>query len=184
MDLLFSNFHKKGDNYMKKYLYSFAVILVLLTGCSQPKVQETTVSNPYEILVENELLSYYDAKDDINVEHFIVSDNVSDMVGGSDKADTIIVNEDGSIRCISITSELIKTYNQISVGDSVTKITEAFENEYQSGNNYMVIFDGSTEEEPTNQDKNDDWIWINYITDGSYITQIQIYDVKFGAKMK
>ena len=48
----------------------------------------------------------------------------------------------------------------------------------------MVIFNGTIEEDPTNQNKQDSWIWINYITDGSQITKVQIYDVKFGREMR
>ena len=48
----------------------------------------------------------------------------------------------------------------------------------------MVIFNNNVEEDPTNQNKEDNWIWINYITDGSQITQIQIYDVKYGREMR
>ena len=45
---------------MKKYLFTFIVISFLLTGCSsKTEVQETTINNPYEISIDNEILSYY-----------------------------------------------------------------------------------------------------------------------------
>ena len=51
---------------MKKYLFTFIVISFLLTGCySKTEVQETTINNPYEISINNEILSYYGNKDDI-----------------------------------------------------------------------------------------------------------------------
>ena len=51
---------------MKKYLFTFIVISFLLTGCSsKTEVQETTINNPYEISIDNEILSYYGNKDSI-----------------------------------------------------------------------------------------------------------------------
>ena len=41
----------------------------------------------------------------------------------------------------------------------------------------MVIFNDGVEEDPKNQNKEDDWLWINYITDSKNIIQIQIYDI-------
>uniref|UniRef100_UPI00155EB572 hypothetical protein n=1 Tax=Acetivibrio ethanolgignens TaxID=290052 RepID=UPI00155EB572 len=67
---------------------------------------------------------------------------------------------------------------------TLNKIEDNFSYEYKSGDNYMVIFNNNVEENPTNQNKEDSWIWINYITDGSQITQIQIYDVKYGREMR
>lgn len=48
----------------------------------------------------------------------------------------------------------------------------------------MVLFNANTEEDPTNQNKEDNWIWITYYTDGSQITSIQIYDVLYGSVME
>ena len=88
------------------------------------------------------------------------------------------------IRCISVANKTVKTYKGISVGDNINKIENIFSCEYKVGDNYMVIFNNNVEEDPTNQNKEDNWIWINYITDGSQITQIQIYDVKYGREMR
>ena len=167
---------------MKKYLFNFIVISILLTGCSsKTEVQETTINNPYEIVINNEILSYYGNKDDIPKSFDVLDISASNLQNDSNN---ILVNNENSIRCISVTNKDVITYSQISVGDNINLIEDTFIHEYKMDNKYMVIFNGVTEEDPTNQNKEDDWIWINYITDGSKITKIQIYDVKFGSQMR
>ena len=167
---------------MKKYLFTFIVISFLLTGCSsKTEVQETTINNPYEISIDNEILSYYGNKDDIPKSFDVLDISASNLQNDSNN---VLVNNENSIRCISVTNKDVITYNQISVGDKISLIEDAFSYEYKIDNKYMVIFNGTMEEDPTNQNKQDNWVWINYITDGSQITKIQIYDVKFGREMK
>ncbi len=48
----------------------------------------------------------------------------------------------------------------------------------------MVLFANETEQDPTNPDKEDTWIWIIYYTDDSKITSMQIYNVKYGSKLR
>lgn len=154
----------------------------MLSGCSQNKSEEISVNNPYEIAKGSIILSYYDTEDNIGIDGFnIVENNLQNF---QDKNDNIIVNDDGSIRCITVVDDTVKTFQSISVGDSTEKIEESFDNEYQNGNNYMVLFAGGTEQDPTNQNKDDTWIWITYFTDGDKITSIQIYDVKYGSELK
>ena len=167
---------------MKKYLFTFIVISFLLTGCSsQTEVQETAINNPYEISIDNEILSYYGNKDDIPKSFDVLDISASNLQNDSNN---VLVNNENSIRCISVTNKDVITYNQISVGDKIDLIEDAFAYEYKIDNKYMVIFNGTIEEDPTNQNKQDSWLWINYITDGSQITKIQIYDVKFGREMR
>ena len=167
---------------MKKYLFTFIVISFLLTGCySKTEVQETTINNPYEISINNEILSYYGNKDDIPKSFDVLDISASNLQNDSNN---VLVNNENSIRCISVTNKDVITYNQISVGDKIDLIEDAFSYEYKIDNKYMVIFNGTIEEDPTNQNKQDSWLWINYITDGSQITKIQIYDVKFGREMR
>ena len=167
---------------MKKYLFTFIVISFLLTGCSsKTEAQETTVNNPYEISIDNEILSYYENKDDVPKSFEVLNISESNLQNDSDN---VLVNNENSIRCISITNKNVITYNKISVGDKIGLIEDAFTYEYKIDNKYMVIFNGTIEEDPTNQNKQDSWLWINYITDGSRITKIQIYDVKFGREMR
>lgn len=165
----------------KRFLFLIALIF-LLSGCSQNKSEEISVNNPYEIAKGTSTLSYYDTENNISVDGFnIVENNLQNF---QDKNDNIIVNNDGTIRCITVVNDKVKTFQSISVGDSTEKIEESFDNEYQNGNNYMVLFAGGTEQDPANPDKEDIWIWITYFTDGSKITSIQIYDVKYGSELK
>ncbi|MGN0473225.1 MAG: hypothetical protein ACI4F8_10310 [Lachnospiraceae bacterium] len=167
---------------MKKYLFTFIVISFLLTGCSsKTEVQETTINNPYEISIDNKMLSYYGNIDDIPKSFEVLNISISNFQNDSNN---VLVNNENSIRCISITNKNVITYNQISVGDKIGLIEDAFAYECKISNNYMVIFNGTIEEDPTNQNKQDSWLWITYITDGSQITKIQIYDVKFGREMR
>ena len=49
---------------------------------------------------------------------------------------------------------------------------------------YSVLFNGNIEEDPTNPNMEDSWIWITYFTDDSQITAIQISDVLFGSELR
>lgn len=167
---------------MKKHFLPFIALLFLLYGCSQSNSEEVSVNNPYEIAKGANTLSYYDTEDNISIDGFNIIEN--NLQNFQDKNDNIIVNDDGTIRCITVVSDTVKTFQSISVGDSTEKIEESFDNEYQNGNNYMVLFNNNIEDDPTNADKEDAWIWITYFTDGSKITSIQIYDVKYGSKLR
>lgn len=163
---------------MKKHFLPFIALLFLLSGCSQNRSEEISVNNPYEIAKGAITLSYYDTEDNISIDSFNIIEN--NLQNFQDKNDNIIVNDDGTIRCITVVSDTVKTFQSISVGDSTEKIEESFDNEYQNGNNYMVLFDNDIEENPTNVDKEDSWIWITYFIDDKKVTSIQIYDVKYG----
>jgi PBP1b-binding outer membrane lipoprotein LpoB len=165
----------------KRFLFLIALIF-LLSGCSQNKYEEISVNNPYEIAKGTSTLSYYDTENNISVDGFnIVENNLQNF---QDKNDNIIVNGDGAIRCITVVNDTVKTFQSISVGDSTEKIEESFDNEYQNGNNYMVLFNNDIEEDPTNANKEDSWIWITYFTYDNKVTSIQIYDVKYGREIK
>lgn len=170
---------------MKKHFLPFISLLFLLSGCSQNKSEEISVNNPYEIAKGSTTLSYYDTEEDISVEGFNILDlNPENVIGIQNQNENRIIIKDGIIRCIYIVDKDISTYNDISVGDSTEKIEESFDNEYQNGNNYMVLFAGETEQDPANPSKEDSWIWITYFTNGDKITSIQIYDVKYGSELR
>lgn len=174
-----NNIEGKSHEKTFRAFYSFTF---LLSGCSQSKSEEISVNNPYEIAKGTSTLSYYDTENNISVDGFnIVENNLQNF---QDKNDNIIVNDDGTIRCITVVNDKVKTFQSISVGDSTEKIEEFFDNEYQNGNNYMVLFAGGTEQDPANPDKEDNWIWITYFINDNKVTSIQIYDVKYGREMK
>ena len=170
---------------MKKKSLLFIALLFLLSGCGQ----KPSVDHPYEINYRGKTLSYYDTEDEIDTDVFDILENKPTNLLDNEK-NTILVNEDGEIRCISILDSDIITYKSISVGDNVSKIEKSFDNVFigerssSDATNYMVVFNGDDiEEDPTNQNKEDSWIWIGYITENSKIIMIRIYDVKYGYKM-
>lgn len=167
---------------MKKRFLILIISVLVLSGCSQNESGKISLNNPYEIAKETSILSYYDTEDNISIDGFNVLEN--NLQNFQDKNDNIIVNDDGLIRCITIIDDTVKTFKSISVGDSIDKVEESFNNEYQNGDNYMVLFADSIEENPVNQNKEDTWIWITYYTDGSQITSIQIYDVLYGRELQ
>lgn len=167
---------------MKKRLLLLITSLFLLSGCSQSKSNEINVNNPYEIAKDTSTLSYYDLEENINIDGFNVVEN--NLQNFQDKNNNIIINDDGVIRCITIVDDTVKTFQSISVGDSIDKIENAFEHEYKLNNYYNVVFNNNTEEDSANQNKEDTWICITYYTDGSKITSIYIYDVLYGREFK
>lgn len=165
---------------MKKYFLFLVVSLFLLSGCSSNEPD-----NPYEIMKDTSTLSYYDKKDDIDLEGFNVLENTVKNI--FDKDNNIIVNDDGIIRCITIIDDTVKTFKSISVGDEIDKVEEAFDYGHEDNGSYYVLFNGNTEEDSTSQSKEDTWLWIHYYidyTDDSKIEFIRIYDVRFGRDLK
>ena len=169
---------------MKKYFATLIILLLFLTGCSSGKEQNVIINNPYEISIKDKTLSYYDTESQINEDEFEISNDGLKAIQNTTN-NIIVTDQYEKIRCISITNSKIITYCQIAVGDSIEKVTDTFNNEYKiSNNNYCVLFNKNQEEDPMNEQKDDSWIWINYLTENNTIVRIQIYDVKFGANLK
>ena len=169
---------------MKKCFAAFIIIFLFLTGCSSEKERGAIINNPYEIFVKGKVLSYYDTESQIDENEFDISNcELKDIQNA--KNNLIGTDKNKNIRFISITDSEITTYKQIAVGDSIKKVINVFDNEYKIGDNrYSVLFNGTQEEDPANAEKDNSWIWINYITDGDKITRIMIYDVKFGRESR
>ena len=163
----------EGNLYEKTFL-DFDSFAFLLSGCSK----EISVNKPYEIVKGTSTLSYFDTEDNISIDDFNIIEN--DIQDFEDINDNIIVNDDEVIRCITIVSDTVKTFQSISVGDSIDKIEDTFDYERRYTNDYIVFFADDKEEDSAIQNKEDSWIWITYRTDGSKITSIMIYDVKYG----
>lgn len=96
-------------------------------------------------------MSYYDTEDSIDIDGFNVLEN--SLRNSLDKNNNIIVNDSGAIRCITVVDDTVKTFRSISTGDEIAKIEETYSNEYKIGNNYMVLFNDDTEEDPASQKK-------------------------------
>lgn len=169
-------------NCMKKRFLLLVTLFLGISGCSSNESNTINVNNPYEIAKDTSMLSYYDIEENINIDGFNVVEN--NFQNFQDKNNNIIVNDDGKIRCITIVDDTVKTFQSISIGDSIDKIENAFEHEYKLNNYYNVVFNNNTEEDLANQNKEDTWICITYYTDGSKITLIQIYDVLYGREAR
>ena len=167
----------EGNLYEKTFL-DFDSFAFLLSGCSK----EISVNKPYEIVKGTSTLSYFDTEDNISIDDFNIIEN--DIQDFEDINDNIIVNDDEVIRCITIVSDTVKTFQSISVGDSIDKIEDTFDYERRYTNDYIVFFADDKEEDSAIQNKEDSWIWITYRTDGSKITSIMIFDVKYGSTNK
>lgn len=168
---------------MKKYLYIFITSLLLLSGCAEKQQITNSIEHPSDIQYKEQTLSYYDTEEQIKINIFNILEN--NLKNYQNEGNNILINDDGVIRCISIIDSNVVTYKSISVGDNINKIEESIENvEIPKKNYYRVLFNGSSEEDPTVQNKEEDWLWVNYITDGTYITRIMIYDVKYGQEMR
>ena len=96
----------------------------------------------------------------------------------------LVINKSNEVRCITITSADVITYNSISVGDKISKVESQYSYETDIGNAISVALSGNREVEPTSQDKPENTMWINYFHDEDKITKITIYDVVYGEKMK
>ena len=168
---------------MKKYFATFIILLLFLTGCSSGKEQNVIINNPYEISIKDKTLSYYDTESQINEDEFeIFNDGLKAIQNTTNNI--IVTDQYEKIRCMSITDSKIITYGQIAVGDSIDKVIDTFNNEYKmSDNNYCILFNENQEEDPMNEQKDNSWIWINYLTENDTIVRIQIYDVKFGSNL-
>lgn len=154
---------------MNKKILAILSWCLLLTACSNTNKSEIKLETPYSILYEDTFFNYYDTQDTLN---------------STIDTSNIIFNDTGFIRAITITNSDFMTYPNISVGDDKSKIEETFEFEYENKNSYMVLFDGITEINPTIDEKGDNWIWITYNIEDDKISQISIYDVKYGREMR
>ncbi len=171
---------------MKKFFLLLVTLLFLLSGCSRSESNETSVNNPYEIAKGTSILSYYDTEDSIDTDSFGILKLEPKNIIGIDKYNkNCLIIKDKAIRCIYIVDKDIVTYNQISVGDNVDKIKKTYNKIRKLDNIYYVLFDNNnTEEDSTNQNKEDTWIWITYFTDGSKITSIKICDVLYASEFR
>lgn len=168
---------------MKKVLSILVLTMLILSGCSNGKNTSVDVKNPYEISVSGEILSYYGNKSDFENAGFEVLN--SSLKSSQSSKNNIFVNSENTIRNIVITDKSASTYKGIAVGDDVDKIENAFINEVSLKTSYAVLFDGVNEINPQNSDiKKNNYIWINYTTNGKTIEKIAIYDVLYGKEMQ
>lgn len=168
---------------MKKALSVLVLITLILSGCSNSKNTSVDVKNPYEINANGEILSYYGDKSEFENVGFEVLN--SSLKSSQSNENNIFVNNEDAIRNVVIADKSISTYKNIAVGDNVDKIEKTFTYEVSLKTSYAVLFDGTNEVNPKNDNtKKDNYIWINYTTNGKTIEKIAIYDVLYGKEMR
>lgn len=148
---------------MKKlYLFLFGFLLIM-TGCSKSSL------NANQIKYKEKILTYNTSE--INDVFF---DNGID----------IVLNDANEIRSIAITNEDVKTFNDLSVGDKISKVKSKYQYETEYSNTVFAIIYDNNEIDIANEDKPEEAIYINYFYDNDIITKIQIYDSIYAKKMR
>ncbi len=138
---------------MKKFLILLITGILIFSGCGN----QNTVSNPYEIKVDSEILSIYDDKtkfEEIGFKTFYSGVSLSDdndFVGFVNYNDNRILIDENEISIITIYDESIITYKSISPGDDSSKIESTFEHnnrfEYDDTKcSYSIFFDKNGKE--------------------------------------
>lgn len=171
---------------MKKYIISIIVsltILILLLVCLLTKSQLM----PNQIKSNNSVISYTCNVDEIPSDNLQIgyAKSISDSVLFEEQKDMILLTNNNKIRKMRILNDSIKTYKNVRIGDSVSKIKSLFKYEEvnQAKTIYSVIFEGKQEVQPPNTlyspENPNQYIIISYLVENDVIKEIQIYDGQF-----
>lgn len=140
------------------------LLMLILTGCGSPASLK-----PGQIQYQDKILTYGTSNNDD-----VFFDDGIDLT----------INNANEIRSITISNADVITYNNISVGDKLSKVESKYQHEITMLDTISVVIHGTQELDPSSQDKPKDSIWINYKNDGETVTSITIYDVTYGLTMK
>lgn len=171
---------------MKKLFFLFITLVFTLAGCSKT---EQIINNPYEIALDNEILSYYGNVEDIPEECIVTEAsflNFYEFNSNNDDDVMIAIDNNNSIRGINIKNKDVITYKQISVGDDANLLKNIFSNllsfETTQQSVYTVAFNENGEinlKGLHEMDYEDSWIFITYVAANSKITEISIGDSRY-----
>lgn len=148
---------------MKRIISIFIGLVLVLTGCGN------TALKPNQIQYEGKVLTYGTTQ----VDDIFFEDGID-----------LVINKSNEVRCITITNDDVITYNDISVGDKVSKVESKYSHEIGYDGLISVFLNGSKEIESTSQSRSDETMCITYIYDEDEITKIMICDNVYGMKMK
>ena len=163
---------------MKRIISIFIGLVLVLTGCGN------TALKPNQIQYEGKVLTYGTTQ----VDDIFFEDGID-----------LVINKSNEVRCITITNDDVityndiskiiaqkrgLTYNDISVGDKVSKVESKYSHEIGYDGLISVFLNGSKEIESTSQSRSDETMCITYIYDEDEITKIMICDNVYGMKMK
>lgn len=151
---------------MKEKLIFFITTCIILSGCGS----NDTRLNTNQIQYKDKILSYN-------------TNNVDDVF--FDDGINIKLNEENKVRFIEITNEDVITYNDISVGDKISKAKSKYKYDNENENCLSILFDDNSEIDPFSLEEiNDDLILINYFFENDVISKIQINDAEYAKKLK
>ena len=148
---------------MKKVCLSLIALLMLTTGCGKSSL------NANQIQYKSKTLEYG-------------TSNIDDVF--LDSGIDLTLNDSNQIRSITITNEDVKTFNNLSVGDKITKVQSDYKYETEVGDMISVTLYNNNEIDAMKDDKPEDTIYINYFCNNDVIEKIQIYDYTYATKMK
>lgn len=154
--------------------------MMLLNACS--KMDETM--NPTDINVNGKIISFYSNKEKVE-ELLGEGKNVGDGPGAYTTYDDgklgIHYNEEGKIRAFVLSNSSVKTYNNITCNDDISKVNDTYEYEVNIGNSVQVLLDGNKEVKWKGMDERaDDQIIIQYYTrENNTIYEITMTDMRY-----
>lgn len=94
-------------------------------------------------------------------------------------------NDENEIRCISFNNPDIKTYKNISVGDSIDTVISTFDYEEKITNySYIVMFSENEEIKTITESNEESAVLIEYFCQDKIITKIRIFDSKFAREKR
>jgi hypothetical protein len=153
-------------------LLAILLMVCVLVGCEGATMSNQAELKPNSISLNDEIVTYGDT--DIPDDFWQAGVNFK-------------VNENNEIRYIEIEGTEVRTYKNISVGDSIDKVKSSFKYESEVGSLTSVLLNGEDEIEVSANkpmDNSTNYLWINYMSEDDVITKILIYDQTYGMYMK
>lgn len=167
----------KKNPWMKKCCAFVAVMasMFVVCGCGN----KADKLKPYEWLMDDKVVSYYDSAKDLDETICTVYDHWLDAAK-ADSENSVFSKDGEEIRSFHTRDKEVVTYKGIHVGDKATKVAETFAYEINIGESYNVYFDGTTEINAEEQDVEDDFIILYYYVEEGIIKEISVMDVVYG----
>lgn len=138
---------------------------------------------PHEWRMDGKVLSYYGGTKELDKETCPIYD---DYISGamSDSMNWIVSKDEDEIRSFCTRDNSVVTYKEISVGDKVSVVEDAFSYEQGIGESYNVYFDGTMEVDIEEHGYEDELIVLYYYVEDGVIEEIYVMDGLFGMTME
>lgn len=181
------------------YNMKIIAVLLVMSCCCFGACSKQVELSPSELAIGKTVVTYDIAQEDMEtkLKDYTVTkdegyaatyrDSLSSYIVEKDDEELFmyITNEIGFVRAFRVKNEAVRTYKDIAVGDSIEKVKDAFEYEFESDVDvYSVLFNGNIEVDPEEDYKKNSRLWINYKYEDDIIISIRIYDVKYGRELQ